>query len=622
MLIRLIRKRLAGALLLGAVLSISVNPAFSGNQVLQASGLELKPATGVSQRRINDYRKAQSKKSSDIAQQTTRNGARLDGFLKRLLQRHKQLEAFRRGELSRQAVAPSQAGPFVREEEGRGVQVYVQLSDTSESTLDGLQRIGLEVEVLNHDLKKLQAWVAVDRLDALIDMEVVEKVTVPRYANVHAGSVMTEGDAIIKANQLRAMGFTGSGIRVGIISDGANHWTNARSSGNLPAAGISVYGRCTPKNADPSNCASKRSCNEGTAMAEIIHDIAPDAKLAVGAVSTSLEFIQRVNQLADSFKADIIVDDIGFFGEPYFEDGDVADAVAAVASKVLFVSAAGNSGSIHYEKQYRQASGSRLHDFGLAEGKGSDRDHGVVVPAKTGLLVIMQWNDPFNAASNDYDLTLFDNNGAVGGSYGDQNGAGSDPLEGFCYYNSSHSDQIRWLVVDKYSGQAKRLELFFLGRGAHEYNHVYGSIFGHAGLPSVLTSGAINASDSGHNSIAYYSSRGPSRVDFPSVHNRNKPDIIGIDGVKVSGAGGFSSPFYGTSAAAPHVAGVAALLMSISRSANAYGVSKAIKEGAADLGGAGFDSTYGYGRLNAIKARELLKFGSAVPPVLYLLLLN
>lgn len=613
---------MTGMLWLSAALLVYANFAWGENQLYLESALKLKPTTAVKQQRIDDFRVKQSRKSSSIGQQTTPNAARLDSFLSSLLQRHRQLEAVRRGELSLKAISPRQAGPFVHEVEGRGVQVYVQLLDSSETTLDRLQKTGLEIEVLNRGLKKVQGWVMVERLDALLDIATVEKVTVPRYASLYAGSVTTEGDAIIKANQLRAMGFTGKGVRVGVISDGANHWKTARSSGNLPATGMTVYGQCTPKRADPQNCSSERSCNEGTAMAEIIHDIAPDAILAVGAVSTTLEFIQRVNQLANNFKADIIVDDIGFFGEPYFEDGDVANAVAAVASKVLFVSAAGNSGSIHYERQYRQASENSLHDFGLAEGQVADHDHGVVVPAKTGLLVIMQWNDRFNAASSDYDLTLFDNNGAVGGSYVDQGGAGSDPLEGFCYYNPSSSDQVRWLVVDKFSGQDKRLELFFLGQGAHEYNHVYGSVFGHAGLPSVLSAGTINASDSGHNSIAYYSSRGPARVDFPSIQNRKKPDVIGIDGVKVSGAGGFSTPFYGTSAAAPHVAGVAALLMSIAPSVNGYEVSKAIRNGATDLGSSGFDSNYGFGRLNAVKAHELLKYGSAVPPVLYMLLLQ
>lgn len=172
----------------------------------------------------------------------------------------------------------------------------------------------------------------------------------------------------------------------------------------------------------------------------------------------------------------------------------------------------------------------------------------------------------------------------------------------------------------KFDGQGKRLELFFLGRGAHEYSHPNGSIFGHAGLPSVLTAGAINASDPGNDNIAFYSSRGPARIDYPAIANRRKPDMVGIDGVNVTGVGGFDSPFYGTSAAAPHAAGVAALLMSTSPGANVKNVVTAIREGAKDLGAAEFDYTYGYGRLDAAKALELLKIGTAIPAVLYLLL--
>jgi len=554
--------------------------------------------------------------------QSTKTMAKLDGFLRRL-----QAQQAQRAATPSQAIAPPDlkemavAHPFLRFSKQRDVQVYVQLSDSELATIELLTVTGMRIELLNRHLSRVQGWIDFERLEQLENIPAVVRISAPEYARPRAGSVMTQGDAIIKAGQLRGMGIRGKGVRVGVISDGANNWRDARARGDLPASGISTYGSCAPRSANPAACASSRSCNEGTAMAEIIHDIAPDATLAVAAASTSLEFIQRVNDLTNRFKADIIVDDIGFFGEPYFEDGDVADAVAAVASKLLFVSAAGNSADSHYELQYKPGAGD-LHDFGRAAGQVADTDHGVIVPAKTGLVVIMQWNDPFTASSNDYDLALWDNNGIVSSSQASQDGPGSSPIEGFCYYNSSNSDQVRWLQVKKFSGQDKRLELFFLGRGAHEYNHPNGSIFGHAGLPSVLTAGTINAGDQGHNTLAFYSSRGPARIDFPAYTNRKKPDVTGIDGVSVTGVGGFSSTFYGTSAAAPHVAGVAALLMSVSSQAGGANVARAIKQGAYDLGASGFDSAYGYGRLDAASARELLSSGAAVPPVLYLLLLD
>jgi subtilisin family serine protease len=526
-------------------------------------------------------------------------------------------------ELSSGSVQPvTQGNPFVRTRTGNQVQVNIRTDELEQSLLDQLTYSGLEIEIADHSLQQVQGWIAVSRLDQLAGLAGVRQIRVPRYGQSRRGSVNTAGDTILKANQLRANGLTGSGIRVGIISDGANNWTSARASGDLPSA-LTRYGSCSTRTGNPSQCLSRRTCNEGTAMAEIIYDMAPGTKLAVAAAGTSLEFVQRVNQLVNVFKADIIVDDLGFYAEPYFEDGDIAQGVAAVAGKVLFISAAGNSGDGHYEKNYRAVPSGSIHDFGRAEGQGEDSAMGVIIPGRDYLLMLMQWNDPFASSSNDYDMALFDQQtNLVAGSFEAQTGNGSEPFEGICYYNSSSSEKLHFVVVDKSAGANKRLEMFNLSSSVQEYNHASGSIFGHPGVESVLAVGTINANDSGHNSVAFYSSRGPSRIDFPSIKNRKKPDLMGIDGIRVTGAGGFPSTFYGTSAAAPHVAAVAALLMSSSSSVSPYAVSRALKDGAWDLGSKGFDSTYGYGRVDAVRALELLKTGFPISGALLLLLLD
>ena len=117
-----------------------------------------------------------------------------------------------------------------------------------------------------------------------------------------------------------------------------------------------------------------------------------------------------------------------------------------------------------------------------------------------------------------------------------------------------------------------------------------------------MAAGAIAYSDPGNDDINTYSSRGPATILFPASDIRDKPDITAIDGVSVTGAGGFPTNFFGTSASAPHVAAIAALLMSADPSATATGISDAIKNSAVDLGSAGPDFTYGYGRIDALAA--------------------
>ena len=129
-------------------------------------------------------------------------------------------------------------------------------------------------------------------------------------------------------------------MKVGVISDGVDAWRTSQSSNDLPDS-IEV---------DPN---SPGSGDEGTALLEIVHDLAPGAKLAFSGPYTSLDMVDSIlwlaNEAFDGEGADVIVDDYRFYFEPYFEDGMVAQAAAdAVAGGAVFVSAAGNSGDRHY----------------------------------------------------------------------------------------------------------------------------------------------------------------------------------------------------------------------------------------------------------------------------------
>ncbi len=245
------------------------------------------------------------------------------------------------------------SNPLVRLKPDGRVQVYVHLTSFGEAQLNALRSLELEIEIANEDLAIVQGWAPFDRIEGIAEPPFVTRVTPPSYGRPHAGSKTTEGDVIVKADQLRALGVDGTGVKVGIISDGANNWTQSQATGDLPASGITLFGSCTPRARNISICDSGRTCNEGTAMAEIVHDIAPGAQIAVAGPGTSLEFIARVNDLVNTFGASIIVDDLGFFFEPYFEDGPIAQAVAAVKDQVVFVSSAGNAAQRHYEADYR-----------------------------------------------------------------------------------------------------------------------------------------------------------------------------------------------------------------------------------------------------------------------------
>lgn len=323
--------------------------------------------------------------------------------------------------------------------------------------------------------------------------------------------------------------------------------------------------------------------------------------------------------MATSFGANVIVDDLGFFGEPYFADGDLAKAVQALPSHVLYVSSAGNAGHIHYQAPYAAVSQSdidaSLHNFSENLQQTSDKALGFVIAPRRGAFVLLQWDDPFSAAQSDFDLYVSDLNKPVDQSVS----RGSTPFEAACIYNSTNSDKVFFAQVEKFSGDDNRLKMYLLGAGVIEYPIHQGSIFGHAATTKAIAVGSINASDVGNDTIAFYSSGGPIEIRVPTPQTRRKPDLVAIDGVSVSGAGGFPTTFFGTSAAAPHVAGMAALLMSAHPKANSKAIRIALTRSAEDLGPSGFDFTYGYSLIDALAANDLLPLANPLPAIMLLL---
>ena len=505
--------------------------------------------------------------------------------------------------------------PFLRIDREARVQLYVHLFTVGYEQLTSLRQLGFEIELENTELQIIQGWVTFDRIRDIAALSFVRNVAPPSYGISRRGSETTEGDAILRADLLRQMGFDGSGVKIGIISDGANDLADAQSSNDLPS-NVTVYGNCTTRSAIAPLCEPGWTCNEGTAMAEIIHDIAPGAELAIGAVDTSLEFISRIDQLVNEFGADIIVDDLGFLTEPFFSDGPVAQAVANVADDIVYISAAGDTPQ-HYETDYFPGdfllldTPVNLHDFGKAAGGALDGSLNLEIGPGSYLLGVLQWNDQFGSSGNDYDLLLGNIAetellcaGCFSGAF--QEGVGN-PFESVCYHNNSNETQLGKIAIYRFAGNDVRVEMHFRGNDITiEYPIPEGSIFGHAAVSDVLAVGAINADEPGNDELASYSSQGPSRIDFPSLQVRPKPDLVAIDGVSVTGTGGFPSTFFGTSAAAAHVAGIAALLTEAALEATPTDIRNALKSGAVDLGAPGDDDLYGTGRVDAMASITFL----------------
>ena len=454
--------------------------------------------------------------------------------------------------------------------------------------------VTMKIEHVDASSRRIQAWVDAARIRPLASLREVGGIRLPDYAVPRIGSVTSAGDGILLAGALRSReGLDGSGVTVGVISDSAGtaSLNGAFLSGDLPDPSAILIG---------SNPAGT---DEGTAMMEIIHDLAPGADLAFYGVQTDLDMTTAIEWLASVAGCDVIVDDLGFFFEPYFEDGPIAKKAAEVVARgVSYHSAAGNEAPEHYAGTYRPllVGGIERHDFG-----GGDTTMKIRIGGGGAADVILQWSEPFGKAAANYDLVILagDEVTEVAASRTVQNGSG-DPVESVHLVNTAASAVTRNVTIERKSGPIEDLKMFTLGATVLEHAVLRGSIFGQPGVAGVVAATAISAFDPGHDTIERFASRGPTRIDFPSPVVREKPDVASIDAVAVSGQSGFPTIFSGTSAAAPHTAAVAAFLVQGGLTTPAD-VRNCLQQGAVDLGAPGTDEVFGAGRVDAVAAFDV-----------------
>jgi hypothetical protein len=452
------------------------------------------------------------------------------------------------------------------------------------------------------------------------------------------GSRSSEGDLTHLAVAARAAFRTaGAGIKIGVLSDGVRSLAASQASGDLGP--VTVIG-------PPAPCAAWVLCDEGTAMLEIIHDLAPGAELyfASGMVS--------ITSFADNIRAlraagcDIIVDDLFYFVETPFQDGQapgiisnsnggvVIQAVKDVtASGALYFSSAGNSGNFNdgtsgaWEGDF--VDGGPTKNGGLPAGRlhsWSGQNFNLLRAANVDAPIVLYWSDPLGGSANDYDLFRLNSAGTAvsASSTNIQNGT-QDPIEQV----SQNMAAPRIVIVQKAGAQSRFLHLEtnrgrlqFATRGV-THGHAAVDAVGAFGVAATPAAGAYPKPFGPESQVETFSSDGPRRIFFEADGTAitpdnllaaggkvlQKPDFTAADGVSVSGAGGFQSPFYGTSAAAPHAAAIAALLISARPGITPEEVRAALMKSAIDIEAAGFDQDAGAG---IIMANETLLHGGAV----------
>jgi len=511
------------------------------------------------------------------------------------------------------AANPSQPlDPFAPRLDSAGrVQVYIfplnrnaPLPGEPEITALGGTKI-----VVSASLHVVQAWVPVSALNALAVLPDVGRVTVPTYAKTPRpigpvtrpslesyspprvlprgvpSGLAIDADAVqaMQAIQLQAVGALGTGIKVGVISGDNSGLAASQAAGYLPSTVFCVAtSNCnTPTPGDPA---------EGTAMLEEVHAMTPNASLGFCGPNTTVDFLNCYTDLI-SWGANVIVDDLGFpvdqFTVGATADGSFAAAAAQITQAhpdIAFVSSAGNNAQDYFQALYTATASSctiggtiytSCMDFGKAVGLPSGNELQITLSPNEVITPDLFWNDLANSSADALVLYLLDVNGNVLATGTPDTTDAGRPDQVLSYTAGASQETDYLLVACQTCSDPITIKLEGNGDGAYQFYSTPGSIdAGQKVAVGVMTTvaGGVTSQNPPVVNMEAFSGVGPFLYgNYTGTSTLAKPDLTGIDGVTVSGAGGFSSnrqlpnggvAFCGTSATSPNIGSLIAALMS------------------------------------------------------------
>lgn len=426
-------------------------------------------------------------------------------------------------------------------------------------------------------------------LERISNFEHVIRLEVPTKATIkQRGVIQGQGVNVTLANEWQAQGITGKGIKVGILDLGFGGYKDLLGRELPDNVTVEVFG-------DPYNFEEEV---HGTACAEIVHEMAPDAELYLAYYDGSDVAMALAIEWLKSQGVDIISNSTGSNGlTPMDGSGFIAEVVDQAHDEgIFFVSAAGNEADVHWRGQFNDSDGNTIHEF-----SPDNELLPFAAPAGYPVQIILSWDDWQNT-DQDYDFLLLDKEGnLIAKSEEPQEGqAGEMPVEGFLY--EFEAEDVYTLAIQNYEGRATKnvtFDIFIHGGLMHpDFVVAERSLSSPADARGAFAVGAVNWAD---DVLEIYSSQGP------TADGRIKPDLAAPS--VVDSASYSPDAFDGTSAATPHVAGAAALVLQAFPDFSPDDIAAFLQEHAKDLGPSGPDNAFGAGRL------ELDEAPVAVEPV-------
>jgi hypothetical protein len=504
------------------------------------------------------------------------------------------------------------------------VDIYLDGQSSLDTVVANLKAAGANVTGVNKAFRNgaVSAYVPTNQIEGLAAISGLRVMKLSLRPQRNIGVTTSQGTKVLHSDVANATGITGAGITVGVLSDSYDgspaSFTTIRAATDIASGDLR-----TPKFVidlvDPTNT------DEGRAMMQIVQDVAPAADLCFAtAFDGEAAFADNIRTLRThpDCRADVIVDDVFYYDEPFFSDGQVAQAVNDVVTSttlagkpVSYFSSAGNQGaaggggSIDVPAATFSTTPANIGNIKLASaltcagtpaagstkanvgGGWLDFGGGNYVTrinyTSSGSSLLLQWDDPFyaGAVSTDLNLYFFDDAGNCVYSFASNNINTDNGMEYVSLSGGAGLTSLRILIGRTSVGAhtASRVRLVNMGGfdGGAFAVRTSPVTFGHSAVAAANSVAAYRYTNPVTQISPYkpvlepFSSPGPVVIALDADGNRlavaetrKKPDLAAPDGGDTTFfypgqdfEGNGRPNFFGTSAAAPHAAGVAALLL-------------------------------------------------------------
>ena len=426
------------------------------------------------------------------------------------------------------------------------VKVYLMSEPGTSIDEDALDNLGAQIIKRAENVTKAKVPInmltaVADNVDGISFMKTPDKL-IPV-------AVTSQGVDLTGADNFHVTGYDGSGVKIAVFDVGFIGLSDAITNNELPTNVVKVDCRFQPCNSNYPSI--ENTSNHGTAVAEIIHDMAPGAMLYLIEVSDTMDLEDAkdfaVNNGIRIINHSLVVLNSNFYdGKCWSLNGfsnPVCTADNAYVNNILWVNAAGNEAQKHYEAVFTDSDADGWHNV-----SGSSEIISISANAGDTIEVYLTWN-AWPTTNQDYDLYLYNAFDTLVDSSSNSQTGSQPPIEKIVY--SVPVNGTYYIRIRQHSATTNHsMEVYSLYHNLSPAV-VSSSLLGPADAAGAMAVGAINYSNWATGPQEPFSSRGPTN------DGRIKPDIMGPDHVSNSIFGIFT----GTSASCAHVSGAAALIL-------------------------------------------------------------